>query len=805
MEVGVSDPAVSSEKEPMLPQLSPAATEHPTAAHPNILPVLISRPSYNCDTLATIHDLEQPPEESTGTKLKKRLKECCECSGHCILKKVTSFLPFIEMLRTYQWKRWIVSDMIAGLSVGVIHIPQGMGFALLTSLPAIYGLYSSFFPVLIYFFFGTSRHISVGTMALIGLMVGAVIEREVENMGLGPKDEDDPGDVTSNLTHATWTTDSPLNFTNGTSDDLERERERVKVGIAVSITLLVGIFQIIMGVCRLGIIATFMSMPFVASFLTGAAVHIITSQVAPLFGVKLPGHQGTFRVPMVYYELFRHIHHTNVTTLIIGLVCIVLLLIFREVISERFKKKLPVPIPSEFIVIILGTLISHFVNFHGRYNVKIVGTIPLGIPAPSVPPMTNASNYIADAIPIAILSFTISITMAKLLARKHRYPIDVNQELIAYGLMNGGSAFFGCFAGCQAPPRSLVNDATGGKTQMNSIFSCLLVLLVMLALGKLFYSLPNCVLAAIIICALLPLFRQFKELPLLWRANRYDFCVWIMTFLNVVILDITSGLAIGIGLSLVMIVLQAHNARGTDLVNVSQTELYVPSELAGSSKNAVQIPGVKIFRFEAPLFYANVESFKQQLFEKTMNPLAGSFFRVRQVPMKTKRRRSSSFPLLRKSSIFKRHKGEADADEEKENGQATNESQHLESDHQVAVNETQDQVPNVAKTSDSNSLHPDEKKPEASCVSMQEEIKAIVLDCSGMPDIDIMGLSNLKGLYADFEAVGVHFVLAQCTSKVQDRMACYSMPDSLEIFPSIHDAVITCVAAKDKTSANNNM
>ena len=585
-----------NESDPMLPGVVNTKLNNEynkdIISNKDVASVAINRPAYTHNAMVSTYNIRWEDDMKMKEKLKQSLVGQFGCTQVYWKERMLRFLPFINIMRNYQWSKWLFLDVMSGISVGVIHIPQGMGFSLLASLPPVYGLYTSFFPVLIYFFFGTSRHISMGTMALISLMIGAVVNREVDKLGLSIPVGGENNTIMDNDTLA-----------------MQQQIDEVRIGTAVSVSLLVGCFQFLMGLVGLGAVATFMSMPFIGSFLTGATVHIITSQVPAIFGLQIKGHPGIFKIPIVYYEIFSHITETNVCALVTALICLLVLIVLKEVINERFRVHMKVPIPAELLVVIVATLISHYCHLHDSYGLKIVGPIPAGLPPPRVPPMINATTYIGDAVIIAVISFAISISMAKLMAKKHDYPIDVNQELYAYGLCHGISSFFNCFAGAQAPPRTLVHDSIGGKTQLNSLFSCVMLLLVCLFLGMLFYSLPIPVLAAIIIVALLPMFRQFQQLPTLWRVSKYDFFVWIITFLSVVILDVTTGLVIGMGTSIFFVVFQAHFAVGSSLVSFNRSGIYMTKDHL-LSDDIIEYPGLTVFRFSAPLFFVNVKHLK---------------------------------------------------------------------------------------------------------------------------------------------------------------------------------------------------
>ena len=684
----------------------------------------INRKIYSQDEFDEVHQYDKPPKEMFNVK--DSLRSMCTCSRQCWKEMVLNRLPVISIMANYRWKEWLLSDIMAGISVGVIHIPQGMGFSLLASLPAVYGLYSSIFPVFFYFLFGTSRHISFGTMAVISLLIANVVDREAHryNQMYGSSHGIVDGIHATNTTMMPPGTDVP-------------NLDVFKVGVACAVSLVAGIIQIIMGFFNLGIVSSFMSMSFVGGFMTGAAFHITTSQVPSLFGVKLIKICGKGKIPLTLIELAKNITNVNIAEIILAFFCIALLILLKEFINVRFAKYLKAPIPAELIVVTIGIVLSYFADLHNNFGIDIIGNIPQGIPAPAMPQLDNAHTYIPDAIVIAILSFAISISMAKMFAKKHNYSIDANQEFIAYGASHVISSFFHCFAGAQAPPRSLVHDATGGKTQLGSIVSCGLVLLACTVLTPLFELLPKCVLASVIIIALVPLFKSFVDLKVYWYISRYDFTIWLATWATVVFIDVTSGLIMGIGISMLTVIIQSRIARGFLLGTMTnskfghETGIYHRCDIYKSMES---LPGIRMFHFPTFLYFANIENFKEQLFEATINP--------------TK--------LNTKQIVV----------DSNQNGEVTN-----------------------TKTQDSVTTVNIDKKPDGDATP----ITCIILDCSTITYVDIMGLYLLQQLTIDYEKVGVNFVLACCPIMLINKLKrCGLVSDKdtiIHFYPTIHDAV----------------
>lgn len=459
-----------------------------------------------------------------------------------------------------------------------------------------------------------------------------------------------------------------------------------------------------------------------------------------------------------------------------------------------------VPIPAELIVVIAGTATSYLAKFNERFNMKIIGSIPRGIPAPAVPTMHNAASYIPDSIVVAVVGFAIAISMAKLVSKRQGYSIDTNQELLAYGLHNAVGAFFHSFGGTQAPPRTLVCESTAGKTQLSGFISTILPLLVCLALGPLFEHLPNCVLAAIIIVALLPLLKSFKETPNFWRVNKIDFLVYYATVIFVTFFSIVIGLIVGIAINILLIIIQMQLAKVYRVRGVPGTEVYLPEELFGSQLQ--QDSKIQVFRLDSDLFFANVEQFKQRLFEQTASPSSISLQSMQLVTPALEVDHEVKVTVESDDKTPERSDSAEGKEEDrkgKEGGMEANvnNNQGTTSDDDDQVTEVNVDVKGEANhTATSNGIH---KSPS---IIMKPKERAIILDCSSITYIDIMGLSVLSSLKSEYAKVNTAFVLACCKEAMISKLLHAGMispegtpekdkADNIKIFPTVIDAVET--------------
>uniref|UniRef100_A0A8C1ZF47 Si:ch211-117c9.2 n=1 Tax=Cyprinus carpio TaxID=7962 RepID=A0A8C1ZF47_CYPCA len=454
-----------------------------------------------------------------------------------------------------------LGDLVSGVSVGIMHLPQGMAYALLASVPPVFGLYTSFYPVLVYFIFGTSRHVSIGTFAVISIMIGSVSER------LAPDDHF---------------------LTNGTNGsvvmDMEaRDVQRVKVAAAT--TLLCGIFQVLLGLVRFGFVVTYLSEPLVRGYTTGAATHVITSQLKYMFGVSPRRFSGPLQLLYTLVELGRLLPQTHIATLLISLVALTALIIVKE-INSCYSRRLLLPVPIELMVVSSYTLHKE----------------------------TDATALlVGDAFAVAVVGYAINISLGKTFALKHGYKVDSNQELVALGLSNTIGGFFQCYSVTSSMSRSLVQESTGGKTQVAGMISAVIVFITVLKLGPLFEQLPTAVLSSIVFVNLKGMFMQCQDIPALWRSSRVDLLVWLVTFLCTVLLNLDLGLAASITFTLLTVICRTQRPRYSLLGRVHDTELYLETD---SYKEAKAIPGITIFRSSAMIYYANAELYQEALLKK---------------------------------------------------------------------------------------------------------------------------------------------------------------------------------------------
>ncbi|XP_062976644.1 sulfate transporter-like [Elgaria multicarinata webbii] len=670
----------------------------------------------------------EPIEKSIDIKacVVKQVKKNCSCTPARAKDLIFSFLPVLKWLPKYSLKKDILGDLMSGIIVGILLVPQSIAYSLLAGQEPIYGLYTSFFASIIYFLFGTSRHISVGIFGVLCLMVGEVVNREVQRAGY----DSEPSTSSSYHSdmHIYLNNNSTLGaLTVNQTSQMLCDRSCYAINVGATVTFIAGIYQVAMGFFQVGFVSVYLSDALLSGFVTGASFTILTSQAKYLLGLDIPRSSGIGSLVTTWINIFRNIHKTNICDLITSCLCLLVLIPTKE-LNERFKSKLKAPLPTELFVVVAATLASHFGKLNEKYSSSVAGHIPTGFLPPQPPDWNLIPRVAVDAVAIAIIGFAITVSLSEMFAKKHGYTVKPNQEMYAIGFCNIIPSFFHCFTTSAALAKTLVKESTGCRTQISGVVTALVILLVLLVIAPLFYSLQKCVLGVITIVNLRGALRKFNDLPKMWRLSKVDTVIWIVTMLSSALISTELGLLIGVSFSMLCVILRTQRPEGQLLGWVPESEIYEPLP---AYRDLQTKSGVKVFRFEAPIYYANKESFKSMLFKQTgVNPLR---------------------ELAAKSKAEKRKLSKKMANA---NG-------------------------NQAETS-------------VQLVTQVLEFHTIVIDCCAVQFLDTAGIHTLKEVHKDYGDIGIQVLLAHCNPSVRDslhRGEYIKKGEKESLFHSVHQAV----------------
>jgi len=470
------------------------------------------------------------------------------------------FFPFLAWLPNYK-KNYLLKDLVAGLTVGIVLVPQGMAYAMIAGLPPVYGLYASLFPMLMYAIMGTSRQLTVGPVALDSILVAA---------GLG-----------------TLAISGVENY----------------IAMAILLAFMVGAIQILLGFFRMGFLVNFLSTPVINGFTSAAAFIIMFSQLKHLLGVQI---EKSNKFHQLIINSIDKLSETNLYDFAIGATGITIILLLKKV-NKR--------IPSILLVVVLGVLAVYFFGLD-QYGVKIVGDIPQGFPSFQIPDLTwkNISTIFPIALTLALMGYLEAISISKAMEEKNKEDtIDANQELVAIGTSNMVGSLFQSYPVTGSFSRSAVNYEVGAKTQLSSIFVLLLVVVTLLFLTPLFYYLPKAVFASIIMVSVLGLI-DFTYPKSLWKHRKDEFVVLVFTFLTTLFLGIKEGIFMGVLLSLLLMVYRTSKPHIAILGNIKGSDYYKNVERFG--EDLIVRDDLLIVRFDAQLYFGNSSYFKTELYKQ---------------------------------------------------------------------------------------------------------------------------------------------------------------------------------------------
>jgi SulP family sulfate permease len=459
--------------------------------------------------------------------------------------------PGLAVLAGYS-RGWFRADLLAGVTVWAMLVPQSLGYSALAGMPTVAGLYAALGAMALYWLWGSSKDLNVGPESTVAIMLAAV---------LGPM------------------------ATPGSDDYVSRA---ALLGIMVGLVLLIG------GIFRLGRIADFLSRPILAGYVFGSGILIVVSQLPDLLGVSVDMDLYLTDIEAVVRELGR----TDLATLAVGLVTVAFVL--------GFKRWFPA-VPGALVAIVVFIPIMRFASL----DIAVVGEFPSSLPLPGIPqaPMSEVVKLIGPAFAIALLVYPDSVLTGRSLGAVGKYRLDANREFFGVGAANIGAGLLGGFPVNGSQSRSFVAADAGAKSQVANLWAIALVILTLVLLSPVFAYLPSAVLAGIVIVAGFALL-EVSEFSKLWQYRRGEFWMSVTTVVAVLSIGMLAGIIVAVVLSLIGVVMRAASPHTAFLGRLPGTDTYRD---LNDHPDAEEVAGLVMYRFDAPLFFANSGAMRDEI------------------------------------------------------------------------------------------------------------------------------------------------------------------------------------------------
>jgi high affinity sulfate transporter 1 len=467
------------------------------------------------------------------------------------------YVPIFQWLPHYN-KSWLTGDIVAGLSVWALMVPQCLGFAAICGVPVQYGLYAAAIALIVYALFASSRHVVTGPSSTIAAVTGAAV----------------------------------LSVAKAGSSEA--------VALVAAITMLAGFLYIILSILRMGWVSNFLAESVLVGFVFGIGIDVAVGQLKHLTGTNVTGES-------VWQKLASWIGslpQISTTTLVVGVVALVIL----------FALKICAPrVPGALVTLVLGIAASAIFNLADQ-GVTVVGKVPRGLPIPVLPDIglitKNFDLILTGAIGVLMVGFSESLAAARQYASKYHYDIDINQEMLAQGMANVSSGIFQGINVAGSLSKSSVNDVSGAKSEMASLAQGVFVLLTLLILAPLFADLPEAVLGAIVIQAVVTGLMDVKAMKRIYRLNRTEFWVGLIALLGVLTFGTLQGVLIGLFLSLLVLVARSSKPNIPVLGRSPGTDVFHSLDQYPDSET---YPGLVIIRFDGPLYFATANALRDKV------------------------------------------------------------------------------------------------------------------------------------------------------------------------------------------------
>jgi len=468
------------------------------------------------------------------------------------------WLPGLQTLSDYK-ASWLTSDIAAGLVLTTMLVPVGIAYAVASGVPGIYGLYATIIPLLAYALFGPSRILVLGPDSSLAAVILAVVL---------PLSHGDPMRA---------------------------------IALASMMAVVSGIVCILAGVLRLGFITELLSKPIRYGYMNGIALTVLISQLPKVFGFSIDSEGPVKNILKIIGSILDG--KTNITAFVIGASALVIILLLKR--FQRF--------PSILLAVVGATVIVGVFNLDQSAGVKVLGSLPQGLPSFALPwiDFADMQAVIIGGFAVALVSFAdTSVLSRTYAARTHTY-VDPNQEMIGLGAANLAAGFFQGFPISSSSSRTPVAEAAGSKTQLTGVVGALAVTLLLVVAPDLLENLPNSALAAVVIASAIGLF-EFSDLRRIYRLQKWEFWLSMVCFVGVAVLGAIPGIGLAIVIAVIEFLWDGWRPHYAVLGRVEGVRGYHDLK---RYPDARLVPGLVLFRWDAPLFFANAELFQNCILE----------------------------------------------------------------------------------------------------------------------------------------------------------------------------------------------
>lgn len=478
------------------------------------------------------------------------------------------FVPALEWAPRYGIGKFKY-DLLAGVTIASLAIPQGISYAKLANLPPIIGLYSSFVPPLLYAVFGSSNNLAVGTVAAASLLLASIIETEVT----------------------------------------AEENRQLYLQLFYTASFFTGVFQTALGVFRLGLIVDFLSRSTITGFMGGTATIIILQQLKGLLGMK----HFTPKTDLisVLRSIFHYRHEWKWQSAVLG-ICFLVFLLSSKHLRRKMPKLFWVSAIAPFMVVVIGGVFAFLVKGE-EHGIPIVGDLKKGLNPLSISQLTFEAKHVKTAVKAGLLSGILAlaegIAVGRSLAMVKNEQIDGNKEMIAFGIMNIAGSFTSCYLTTGPFSKSAVNFHAGCKTPMSNVVMSVCIMLVLLFLAPLFKYTPLVALSSIIVVAMIGLIKV-KEFCHLYKVDKFDFCICMVAFVGVVFFTMVIGLSASVGLSVLRALLYVARPTTCKLGSIAGSETFRDIKQYPYAKS---IPNILVLQLGSPIYFVNAGYLRERI------------------------------------------------------------------------------------------------------------------------------------------------------------------------------------------------